>query len=182
MARLACTLKTNTFAYCLATFRQSSLSSVFPKTMPMKGVAPLLRAVVHIKPHRKAPLALFRQATAYKRKPGGNPADEVPFAPKLLGVRGFLKKKRLKEGWWGHCRPPTAHSGGQATQEMGGAVAVRVVMQLHSTCSRRGSRVHLSIKTFRSRISTNSAKVPNSTQMQIFHNESQTQMYSLDPN
>lgn len=166
MASLVCTLKTNTFAYCLATFRQSSLSSVFPKTMTMKGVATSLRAVVHWKPHRKAPLALFRQATAYKRKPGGNPADEAPFAPKL--------KKRLKEGWWGHCRP-TAHSGGQSTQEMGGAVAVRVVMQLPSTW------VQSSIKTFLSRISTNSTKVLNSTIMQIFHSESQTQIYSLDP-
>lgn len=46
----------------------------------MKGVAPSLRAVVHIKPHRRAPLALFRQATAYKRKAGGITADEAPFA------------------------------------------------------------------------------------------------------
>lgn len=60
--------------------------------MTMKGVTPLLRAAVHIKPHRKTPLALFRQAAAYERKPGGNPADEAPFAPKLLCVRGFFKK------------------------------------------------------------------------------------------
>lgn len=63
--------------------------------MTMKGVALLLRAVVHIKPHRKAPLALFRQATAYRRKPGGNPADE---ASKLLCVRGFFKKETIKRG------------------------------------------------------------------------------------